>query len=636
MAVVQISRIQVRRGKENSGTGVPQLASGELAWSVDTQNLYIGNGSVAEGAPAVGNTKVLTELDLSVNGNVLNLIQYVYKANDTTIQTGPNANTPVVRSIQDRFDNYVSTVEFGAVGDGVTDDTAALQRAIDQLFLNPNGTTANADTVAGIGKRVELVVPPGKYLVTDTLYIPSYANIIGSGADKTILYYNPVSTFSATTVNNSAILTTTNATARMIGATVTGPNIIESVVLSVDEGVSLTLSNNASASASGTYTLTLSTPAIQFVNDSSTVGNPSTLGSTLGTTQPRNIRVTDLTVYTPTGKNTCLQLDAVRDSTFENINLKGDWNATVNTLSRGMIMQAVSSLVTCEHNLFKNIKFESFNFGVYAKQDIRNNIFEDCFFTDAWQGMSLGDTANGSTPGEQYGPRETEITSCKFYNIRRQAINVQRGTNNITRDCKYINVGCNGGGNSTAQYPQVFFNTFGNSSQNDVSDRHADLATGNLSTQYVPEIAGHGTYSLAGTKNQLIGYVSTSSVLSFRLPCSTTLNGVPTKSIVYSINYIYSSSNNSFTRRGTITVAADIQNNKIQLSDEYDFAGTDVTQSGGGTTSTQLDFKAYFLDATSSIYTGGLGQSITSIGIYYTNSLNGDSGNLSYSYTASL
>jgi hypothetical protein len=636
MAVVQISRIQVRRGKENSGTGVPQLASGELAWSVDTQNLYIGNGSVAEGAPAVGNTKILTELDLSVNGNVLNLIQYVYKANDTTIQTGPNANTPVVRSIQDRFDNHVSTVEFGAVGDGVTDDTAALQRAIDQLFLNPNGTTANADTVDGIGKRVELTVPPGKYLITDTLYIPSYANILGSGADKTILYYNPVSTFSGITVNNSAILSTADATLRMVGATVTGPNIVESTVLSVDEGVSLTLSNNASASASGTYTITLPTPAIQFVNDSSTVGNPSTLGSTLGTTQPRNIRMTDLTVYTPTGKNTCLQLDAVKDSTFENLNLKGDWNATVNTLSRGILMQAVSSLVTCEHNLFKNIKFELFNYSVYAKQDIRNNVFEDCFFTDAWQGMSLGDTANGSTPGEQYGPRETEIVSCKFYNIRRQAINVQRGTNNITRDCKYINVGCNGGGNSTAQYPQVFFNTFGNSSQNDVSDRHADLSTSNLPTQYVPEVAGHGTYTLAGTKNQLIGYISSSSVLTFRLPCSTTLNGVPTKSIVYSINYIYTSSNNSFTRRGTMTVAADIENNKIQLSDEYDFAGTDVAQSGGGTTSTQLDFKAYFLDATSAVYQGNPGQSITSIGIYYTNSLNGDSGNLSYSYTASL
>ena len=61
MAVVQISKIQIRRGKKNSSSGVPQLSSAELAWAVDTQELYIGNGSTTEGAPYVGNTKVLTD-----------------------------------------------------------------------------------------------------------------------------------------------------------------------------------------------------------------------------------------------------------------------------------------------------------------------------------------------------------------------------------------------------------------------------------------------------------------------------------------------------------------------------------------------------------------------------------------------
>ena len=46
MAVVQISKIQIRRGKKNSDSGVPQLSSAELAWAVDTQELFIGNGSV--------------------------------------------------------------------------------------------------------------------------------------------------------------------------------------------------------------------------------------------------------------------------------------------------------------------------------------------------------------------------------------------------------------------------------------------------------------------------------------------------------------------------------------------------------------------------------------------------------------
>ena len=45
MAVVQISKIQVRRGQKNSNSVIPQLSSAEFAWSVDSQELYIGNGS---------------------------------------------------------------------------------------------------------------------------------------------------------------------------------------------------------------------------------------------------------------------------------------------------------------------------------------------------------------------------------------------------------------------------------------------------------------------------------------------------------------------------------------------------------------------------------------------------------------
>jgi len=81
VAVVQISKIQHRRGKETI-TGLPQLASAELGWAVDTQKLYIGNGSVDEGAPAVGNTEILTE-----KTNILREEKNVY-----TFKVSPRAN----------------------------------------------------------------------------------------------------------------------------------------------------------------------------------------------------------------------------------------------------------------------------------------------------------------------------------------------------------------------------------------------------------------------------------------------------------------------------------------------------------------------------------------------------------------
>lgn len=58
MAIVQISQIKHRRGLQEN---LPQLASAELGWSIDSRRLYIGNGSLAEGAPETGNTEILTQ-----------------------------------------------------------------------------------------------------------------------------------------------------------------------------------------------------------------------------------------------------------------------------------------------------------------------------------------------------------------------------------------------------------------------------------------------------------------------------------------------------------------------------------------------------------------------------------------------
>lgn len=178
MAIVQISRIQHRRGRGNP----PQLASGEIAWSIDNQRLYIGNGAVSEGAPYVGNTELLTE-----HSNIFELAdQYSYKS-DNNIW---GINVPVSRSLQDRLDETVSVFSFGATGNG-SDQTDEIQLAIDTLFLN--SSTEN---------RVILWFPAGVYVVSSTIEVPPYAVIRGAGKEKTIfrssvadvfktVHYNP-------------------------------------------------------------------------------------------------------------------------------------------------------------------------------------------------------------------------------------------------------------------------------------------------------------------------------------------------------------------------------------------------------------------------------------------------------------
>ena len=61
MAIVQISKIQNRRGLQQD---LPQLDSGEIGWSIDSRRIYIGNGTLSEGAPIEGRTEILTEFSI--------------------------------------------------------------------------------------------------------------------------------------------------------------------------------------------------------------------------------------------------------------------------------------------------------------------------------------------------------------------------------------------------------------------------------------------------------------------------------------------------------------------------------------------------------------------------------------------
>ena len=172
MAIVQVSRITHRKGLSEN---LPQLAGAELGWVIDQRKLYIGNGTIAEGAPAVGNTEVLTEYS-----DILNIAEsYTYKgdAGGYTVVTGPTAGSPIGRTLQQKFDDFASVKDFGAVGDGVTDDTAAINRALFQLFCREVNTSI----------RRSLFFPAGTYRVTDSINIPPYAKLWGEGGQSSIV-----------------------------------------------------------------------------------------------------------------------------------------------------------------------------------------------------------------------------------------------------------------------------------------------------------------------------------------------------------------------------------------------------------------------------------------------------------------
>lgn len=176
MAVVQISRIQARRGLQQD---LPTLASAELGWSVDQRRLFIGNGTLAEGAPTEGVTEILTQ-----NTDFAEILKnYTFKGNAAgyIVQTSSSPLSPVVRSIQDKLDDIVNVKDFGAVGNGIANDTAAINRAVAQIYLT---------TRLAIYPQVRRTIywPAGTYNVTGaSILIPPYVRLVGDGIESTII-----------------------------------------------------------------------------------------------------------------------------------------------------------------------------------------------------------------------------------------------------------------------------------------------------------------------------------------------------------------------------------------------------------------------------------------------------------------
>ena len=175
MAIVQISRITARKGLVED---LPQpLAGAELGWATDQRRLFIGNGTLTEGAPVVGNTEVLTEFS-----DILGFATaYTYEgqAGGYVVQTGSTAGSPITQSLQSRLDTYANVKDFGATGDGQTDDTDAINRALYQLYCVQNNPQV----------RRSLFFPAGEYIVTDSIKVPPYASLIGDGPNSSIINF---------------------------------------------------------------------------------------------------------------------------------------------------------------------------------------------------------------------------------------------------------------------------------------------------------------------------------------------------------------------------------------------------------------------------------------------------------------
>ena len=330
------SQIKHRRGNLED---LPQLASGELGWAIDARRLYIGNGTTNEGAPEIGNTELLTEYS-----DILALLHtYTYKGIDAgyTVSTGVDINNPTVRSIQQKLDDFVNVKDFGAKGDGTSDDTVAINRALYQLYC------INGNLISAAQVRRTLYFPAGTYIVSAAVLIPPYAYLQGAGLDRTII--------------------------KQITPALVVAKVSDSLQQDLPQG------NNGA-----TKSQYINVAGITFKQTDAVTGSPASY---------TNIEdVFAISTGLQISFNNCkFEGPFVDHSTSSYINIVNPQS----TSGKACFRLNIGSGGTTYNLLFRNCEFSSHTYAVAVDNSVYNVSFDQCYFSYLYSGIQVGSLPRG-------------------------------------------------------------------------------------------------------------------------------------------------------------------------------------------------------------------------------------------------
>ena len=380
MAIVQISRITQRKGLAQD---LPQpLAGAELGWAIDERRLFIGNGDLADGAPVVGNTEVLTEFS-----DILGLASaYTYEgqAAGYIVQTGPTTGAPVSQSLQSRLDSYAVVTDFGAVGDGVTDDTAAINRALYQLYCRQANTQI----------RRSLFFPAGTYIITDTINIPSYSMLYGEGADSSIISFN--------------VQAHTPTIAYVTGILVKNSGNYYRSIATVPIGISVSDTDYWSPETLPAY----------IARTADSLQQTGVNIAANGAAAPQDIIVSAVSFTTNQIQDGVLIENAIRSISFTQCTFTGPLTNPVdlNDDIAALRFASTSSLVTSQAT-FDQCYFHGWTYGASTLQQTKGVTISNSYFDGLYQGVVLG----GVSPVNG-GPTGFRIMHNVFDNIYHEGI----------------------------------------------------------------------------------------------------------------------------------------------------------------------------------------------------------------------
>ena len=196
MAVLEVAKIQVRSGLQEN---LPALDTGEFGWCVDTQRLFIGKGTLAEGAPQTGVTEILTEYSIglinvgivALEANVANLT-----ANVTTLQSNVAAlQTAILFNSVTLSDNTSTAANIAYSGNNVVQISTLKSNSFEYSITR--GSTSRVGTVKVTNSNGVPYYEDDYSETSVTGVTLSFANIGGNA----VLQYTTTSTGSNATFN---------------------------------------------------------------------------------------------------------------------------------------------------------------------------------------------------------------------------------------------------------------------------------------------------------------------------------------------------------------------------------------------------------------------------------------------------
>ena len=535
MAILEIAKIQVRRGEENV-TGIPQLDPGEFGWAQDTEHLYIGK-RISEGAKDDNNTRILTENDQATiidnlgttlrsflsTSTVASTATYKYRVSDTHI----HSNTS---SISIKLDNAVSLTDYLPVGVLIShtpvDITSTLNAAIQDLFNNSSWSSwERADA------RRKLIIPAGNYLVSSTIELPPYTSLIGEGQEIT--------------------------------------------------------------------TLSLTTGTVSMFKTVDAQGNDWVDGMSDGVKRSREISIESMTLQyanpqtTPTAQ-ALLALDNVLDAKIQDVFFKTAINTT-STTTYGLVAGGIGISIRgqgggiaagdvnlCENIQINRCRFDSLYTGVVCTGTVVRPVLTNSILSNLNRGITL-------YPIDLLlGPTNGLFSNNRFKSIVREAVWVGTSTNksmHVSENNYFVQVG-NGTNlddnntTSTNSTPVMSFYSEGNKTINDYFNRRivADNSQ-DPNFYYNPLVTGRVTIDDSAT---ISSYVSSATIYNNGI---SKLTKIPLTGVDQMVTIRYQLHNSYISRKGNVIINIS-SDNFTSMTDTYNFTSNEVVIDDAVTTAT--------------------------------------------------